>query len=71
MHYRDREDYKTLIHNAKRAGSKSTVTCNPSPKGGVVVNVKTPVCAVRVWALEADDAFEAARCALQEAGPSW
>ncbi len=71
MQYREREDYKTLLHNAKLSGSGSTVTCNPSPRGGVVVNVKTPVCAVRVWALEADDAFEAARCALQECGASW
>ena len=69
MEYKDREDYKRLLHAARGVSSKATVCCNESPKGGVVVNVKTSVCAVRVWALDADDAFEAARCALQEAGP--
>lgn len=71
MKYGHRQDYKDLLSLARRSGSTSRVFCSSTDRGGVVVTVKTPVCSIRIWAMDDEDAFEAARCALIECGANF
>lgn len=66
MNYTHRDDFKRLLSDTLELDRNGTVRCSVSPLGGYVVNVKTQRSHVRVWTADMDDAFEAARCALQE-----
>lgn len=66
MRYADREDYKHLLREARDRSAASKVCVSESPRGGVVVNVRTPTTHVRVWTRDIDDAIEAALVALLE-----